>query len=357
MNDELIQKREELERFLGSLPTNAVGDFFRAFLCIQYYIRLTAVLDNDDEPTKQLINLCDELITAIKSMNTFAQNSFITKNIMLGKENIKIERDLDNPLSSTAAMYGKLFPLYDDQDYKNEALILLKQRLEKNNIPLSLIRGKKCLDTGCGGGRYSIALAELGADSVFGIDAAKNSIGDAKKRAQKYSQDNCTFSKGNILELPFENDEFDFIFSYGVLHHTTDPEKGIRECYRVLKKGGNCFLFVMSGTGLFYQTLESIRRILKDVSTDITRSIMQLMGFPGNKIFNVVDLTQVPIQHYYSQKKLETLLNEIGFSNVRRLKRDSELPTWVHYNEKIYQEKPFAREKYGIGDHKYIIQK
>ncbi len=44
--------------------------------------------------------------------------------------------------------------------------------------------------------------------------------------------------KADICELPFENDEFDYIFCNHVLEHIPDDTKAMNELYRVLKPGG-----------------------------------------------------------------------------------------------------------------------
>lgn len=47
---------------------------------------------------------------------------------------------------------------------------------------------------------------------------------------------------GDVEELPFKSNVFDNVISFGVLHHTPNTEKGIKEIYRVLKPGGKAFL-------------------------------------------------------------------------------------------------------------------
>ena len=42
----------------------------------------------------------------------------------------------------------------------------------------------------------------------------------------------------NAEALPFEDDSFDLVVSSGVLHHTPDFMKAMRECHRVLRPGG-----------------------------------------------------------------------------------------------------------------------
>ena len=44
------------------------------------------------------------------------------------------------------------------------------------------------------------------------------------------------FVVANALSLSFDSEVFDFVYSIGVIHHTSDPQKAINEIYRVLKK-------------------------------------------------------------------------------------------------------------------------
>jgi len=97
-------------------------------------------------------------------------------------------------------------------------------------------KGKKVLEVGCGAGSDSIRFAQAGAD-ITSIDLSPRSVLLTRERLHLYG---C---KGNVLEadaeeMPFDNDNFDFAYSYGVLHHTPNIYRAINEIYRVLKSGG-----------------------------------------------------------------------------------------------------------------------
>ena len=47
---------------------------------------------------------------------------------------------------------------------------------------------------------------------------------------------------GDIHDLPFEDESFDFVLCTEVLEHVEDPQKAITELYRVLRPGGRCVL-------------------------------------------------------------------------------------------------------------------
>lgn len=59
------------------------------------------------------------------------------------------------------------------------------------------------------------------------------SIFDVKERLKPSR--NVSAVRASALDLPFRDGQIDFVYSFGVLHHTVDPMKGISEIYRVLK--------------------------------------------------------------------------------------------------------------------------
>jgi ubiquinone/menaquinone biosynthesis C-methylase UbiE len=115
---------------------------------------------------------------------------------------------------------------------------------------LSFIQPKgRILDNGCGTGHFSEFLKGL---DVTGLDISARMLGYARKRYQKVIQ-------GDAQNLPFTNDYFDLVLAKGLLHHLPNPQRGVTEIYRVLRKGGEV---------VFSDTLNSIltnlpRRILK----------------------------------------------------------------------------------------------
>jgi len=99
------------------------------------------------------------------------------------------------------------------------------------------IKGKKVLMLGCGTGEEKLILEKYSPSKLVGIDISSKSIEIAKA-----SYDDCEFYVGNMLELPFQEEEFDFIYSSLAVSHIEDKDKVFKEIYRVLKPNG-AFLF------------------------------------------------------------------------------------------------------------------
>src|SRR5699024_9802337 len=74
-------------------------------------------------------------------------------------------------------------------------------------IPISDI--SKATDIGCGGGIYSKALADIGVDSVTGVDFSKSILEGAEENCEEY--DNISFQYGNALETGLDSNTFDLV--------------------------------------------------------------------------------------------------------------------------------------------------
>lgn len=102
--------------------------------------------------------------------------------------------------------------------------------------------GGHLLDIGCGGGHFSLALAER-ADQcrVTGIDLSPQQVARARTRAHAQPADVASrveFDVGTALELPFPENNFDAAVSVGSIKHWPDRRRGVEEMARVVKPGG-----------------------------------------------------------------------------------------------------------------------
>lgn len=98
--------------------------------------------------------------------------------------------------------------------------------------------GKRVLEVGFGAGTDFIQWLRAGA-RVSGIDLTNEAIENVRHRIQAYglpSPENLQVSDAE--NLPFESDMFDLGYSFGVLHHTPNTEKAVRELVRVIRPGG-----------------------------------------------------------------------------------------------------------------------
>lgn len=96
--------------------------------------------------------------------------------------------------------------------------------------------GQKVLEVGCGPGWFSVQYAKAGA-KLTSIDLTPRAV-EITKAHLHYRGVSANVLEANAETLPFPDEDFDFVLSAGVLHHTPDTPRAIKECWRVLKRGG-----------------------------------------------------------------------------------------------------------------------
>jgi len=101
------------------------------------------------------------------------------------------------------------------------------------------------LDLGTGPGYLPIEIVKRNPEiNIVGIDLSKKLIHMAQANAAKEGFSiQLRFEVGNSASLRFDDDVFDMVFSTGMLHSLKDPERVLKEIYRVLKQGGQAWVF------------------------------------------------------------------------------------------------------------------
>lgn len=109
---------------------------------------------------------------------------------------------------------------------------------------------EKALDLGCGSGSLSVLMANH-VQRLIAIDISPSLISMAKEHRLKNSVSNLELLVADAEKLPFREHSFDFVFSYGVLHHT-DIDHTLLGIGRLVKPGGKAVIFdyVMSNPRL-----------------------------------------------------------------------------------------------------------
>lgn len=220
----------------------------------------------------------------------------------------------------TGELFGRLFPEYDDHAFLSSAELFHK-RFEANGFDTRWFQGKTCLDAGCGGGRYSIAMALLGSSRVEGIDVSQASIADARHRALNFMLPQVHFQVGSILGLPYRDASFDFVCCSGVLMIVKDQEKAISELSRVLRRGGLLYLLVYATEGLRWPLIQLVRPIARDIGFEAVDRAVTLAGLPVNKRRTYLDDLFCPILEFYTWDRLRGMLARYGFDRVQRWER------------------------------------
>ena len=103
-------------------------------------------------------------------------------------------------------------------------------------------RGLKVLEIGVGMGADYLEWLKAGAQAA-GVDLSAASIERARRRCEQagYQPD---LRVADAEQLPFPDNSFDVVYSYGVMHHSPNTPQCIQEARRVLKPGGQARIMV-----------------------------------------------------------------------------------------------------------------
>jgi len=102
---------------------------------------------------------------------------------------------------------------------------------------------RKVLEVGVGMGADFVEWLKAGAHAT-GIDLSETSIRRARQRCQSAGFTEPDLRVADAENLPFADETFDIVYSYGVMHHSPDTHRCIREAWRVLKPGGEAKIMI-----------------------------------------------------------------------------------------------------------------
>jgi ubiquinone/menaquinone biosynthesis C-methylase UbiE len=215
----------------------------------------------------------------------------------------------------------------------------------ESHIPamVNFPRWKDCrvLEVGCGLGTDAEQFARHGA-IYTGIDLTETSVEMCRRRFAVQGLPG-TFEVADAEQLPFPDDSFDMAYSHGVIHHTPDTEKAVREILRVLRPGGSAIVMLYHrnswnywgnisllrrfGAVLLFLSPRLVQAITKLPLDDLEQRRKVLAGRPSLLFDQNWFLSQNtdgygnPISKVYSRRSAARLFEQFGRvgTNVRFL--------------------------------------
>jgi SAM-dependent methyltransferase len=189
-------------------------------------------------------------------------------------------------------------------------------------------RGKKVLEIGCGIGTDTINFARHGAQ-VTAVDLTEKSLEVARQRAKVFGlEDRIRFYQANAERLsdtvPVE--QYDLVYSFGVIHHTPNPEQVIEQIRKYTGKQSTVRIMVYNRWS--WKVLWILFAYGKGQFWKLNRLIAE----------HSEAQTGCPVTHSYSRRHGRKLLGDHGFRatdvTVDHIFRFS-IPEYVHYEYKV----------------------
>lgn len=149
----------------------------------------------------------------------------------------------------------------DDRFFRNAAEYLKRMPIPFGElIDFEGLKNMDILEIGVGNGSHAGLLARY-AKSFAGIDLTDYAVKSTQKRFEVFGIGG-TIRKMDAERLEFPDESFDFVWSWGVIHHSSSTEKILREIRRVLKPGGKAVIMVYHRGWWNYYVTETIYGIV-----------------------------------------------------------------------------------------------
>jgi 2-polyprenyl-3-methyl-5-hydroxy-6-metoxy-1,4-benzoquinol methylase len=250
---------------------------------------------------------------------------------------------------------------------KNEGVYGQKETLQDIFGPLlSLhdLQGKKVAEIGSGTGRIVNMLVKSGATHVTAAEPS-----DAYEVLVKNTVSNrnrIRYVRGAGESLP--QDDYDYVFSIGVVHHIADPTPTLQAAYRALRPGGKCLIWIYGKEG--NEVYLYFARLLRAVTIRMPHWVLNLLTYifyiplelyiwlchflplpmkkymvnvlakwtPQTKRLTIYDQLNPTTAYYYTEQEARALLERSGFVNVQLFHRHG-------YSWSVLGEKTVAGKK------------
>ena len=180
--------------------------------------------------------------------------------------------------------------------------------------------GLRVLEIGCGQGPLVNHLPARGA-SMVGIDMSRSSLERAAAGARELGWgDRVRLLQADAERLPFPDDTFDAVVSFGVLHHTPDTASAVQEIGRVLRPGGRTIVMLYrTGNPKWWATrvFRSIGRLVirsKGGLVDRSRRNLAVNDARGTAL---LELFGVPTLKAYSNRDVRAMFSSFVDVQIR----------------------------------------
>ncbi|QOY35856.1 demethylmenaquinone methyltransferase [Anaerobacillus isosaccharinicus] len=179
-----------------------------------------------------------------------------------------------------------------------------KDTMKRMNVQ----KGNKALDVCCGTADWTIALGQaVGTQGkVYGLDFSKNMLSIGQEKVKSLPQ--IELIHGNAMELPFPDNEFDFVTIGFGLRNVPDYMQVLKEMHRVLKPGGKVVCL---------ETSQPTTVGFKHLYNFYFKNVMPLFGKLFAKSYEEYSWLQESTMTFPNKEKLAEMFSEAGFKDLQ----------------------------------------
>lgn len=197
-------------------------------------------------------------------------------------------------------------------DYMNSVISFNRHvSWRKHTMKLMNVRKDcKALDVCCGTADWAILLSEaVGANgTVYGLDFSENMLEVGQKKVDQLNYNNIKLVHGNAMELPFKDNEFDYVTIGFGLRNVPDYFQVLSEMQRVVKPGGMVVCL---------ETSQPTTPGFRQAYYFYFNYIMPLLGKWLAKSYQEYSWLQESAQDFPGSEELSDLFRKAGLDNIK----------------------------------------
>jgi SAM-dependent methyltransferase len=259
---------------------------------------------------------------------------------------------MKNVDSCTVAGFGREWSSFDQQGLDDQA----RAKIFDDYFHLfpwqHLSQGAAGADIGCGSGRWAMEVAPR-VGHLHLVDASSEAVDVARRNLAGAA--NCSFHHASVAQLPFRDNELDFAYSLGALHHVPDTAAAIRAVSAKLKRGAPFLLYLyyaFDNRPLWFRMLwrasDAVRWIISRLPYPLRLAISQVIAvlvyYPAARVARALDSLgrlpgTMPLAYYrdkpfyvmrtdaldrfgtrleqrFSKRQIRAMLEAAGFANA-----------------------------------------
>ena len=215
---------------------------------------------------------------------------------------------------------------------------------------LRRLEGKVVMEVGCGSGRILKNLTKYEPKTIIAVEPS--AAIDVAKSNNIYTQTKIDFDNIKAEEID-RQEEIDFCFSIGVLHHIPKADIAVRNIFNALKGGGEfvCWVYGHEGNEMYLAVFNNLRRITRIIPDSMLRCLCPILNLFCSLYIVLVKVFPLPLKEYilqdfqklswekrnyvifdqlnpsfakyYKRSEVESLMKNAGFSIVDIIHRHS----------------------------------
>lgn len=202
--------------------------------------------------------------------------------------------------------------IYKKYDVMNSVISFQRHKAWRKDTMriMNVKKGATALDVCCGTADWTIALAEaVGPEGVvYGLDFSENMLKVGQEKVQAGNFRNITLVHGNAMELPFDDQTFDYVTIGFGLRNVPDYMQVLREMHRVLKPGGMVVCL---------ETSHPTIPVFKQIYFFYFKHIMPLFGKIFAKSYEEYLWLQESTMNFPGREELAKMFEAAGFTKIR----------------------------------------